>query len=261
MIRGLFTVVGGFGRLVVPLGLFAVLAVGLHAGADRVDDEARFVLDALDARLDAWGAAFLGWLFSALEVGPTTSERWTFAFVDLIDLDTRDELARVIALIVELVADLVLAVPLFLPRPDARPYRQRLQVMFQDPTLLRWVGPLSAALASWAGVLTITRELQVASYAGVEQLSGLPRLAELMASLLAALVLLLVVGRLMSRVCVGAVSWAERVAERDRARAWPPWRRRLRGWGLLVTVFPITVLAVLEAGPLLPTLRALFAVG
>lgn len=260
MFKGLLRLVSGLGRLLVPAGLFAVIAVGLHAGADRVDDYARLVIDALDARLDAWGAQALSWLFDAVEVGPKRAQRWVFGFIDFIDLDARDWMARATALGVELLADLTLALPLFFHRHGQRTWKQKARDVLHDPTLLRLLAPLAALLASVAGVLTISLELQVVLHALVEDLSGLPRLAELVASAFAGLVLLLVMSRLMTRLVLGAVSWADRVAEKDRGEDKPVWRRRLRGWGLAVCVVPVTLLAVVEAVPLLPTLRALFVV-
>jgi len=250
----------GLGRLLVPVGLFAVIAVGLHAGADRVDDYARLAIDALDARMDAWGAQALSWLFEALEVGPKRAQRWVFGFIDFVDLDARDWMARATALVVELLADLALALPLFFHRHGPRTWKQKMHDVLRDPTLLLLLAPVAALLASVAGVLTICRELQVVLHALVEDLSGLPRLAELVASVFAGMILLLVVSRLMTRLVLGALSWADRVAEKDRSQGRPAWRRRLRGWGLAVLVVPVTLLAVVEAVPLLPTLRALFVV-
>ncbi len=260
MFKGLLRLVSGVGRLLVPVGLFAVIAVGLHAGADRVDDYARLAIDALDARMDAWGAQALSWLFDALEVGPKRAQRWVFGFIDFVDLDARDWMARATALMVELLADLILALPLFFHRHGQRTFKQKMHDVLRDPTLLRILAPVAALLASVAGVLTICRELQVLLHALVEDLSGLPRLAELVASVCAGLVLVLVLSRLMTRIVLGALSWADRVSEKDRSQQRPTWRRRLRGWGLAVLVVPVTLLAVVEAVPLLPTLRALFVV-
>lgn len=261
MLRGLYRVVAGFGRLVVPLGLFAVIAVGIHAGADRVDDHAMVALNGLDAWVDEVGGAALTWLLTALDFSSGTVERWTFGFVDFVDLEAKDWLARATALVVELVGDVVFAVPLFFHRERGRPFRELFANLRKDPTVLRVVAPLSALLASIAGVLTITRELSVAGYAALEGLDGPARVAELGASAVAGIVLLLVVWRLGARVLARAICWADRVGESDLARSLPARRRRLRGWGVALVVLPVTVLAVAEGVPVLATLRGLFAVG
>lgn len=249
-----------FGRLSVPLGVFAVLAVGLHAGADRLDDALLVALGLVDAQVDLYGARILGALFAALEVGPTTIERWVATFVDGIGLEILESVARVLALGIELLADLIFAIPLLLPRGEARPLKDVLRSMVKDPTLFRWVAPLSAGFASLAGVLTIATHLQVLVYASVQDLSALPRLAELSASALGALVLVLTAWRLWVRAILASVHWADRLAVRDTTREVPMLRRRLRGWLITLVVFPVTVLAVFEAVPLLPTLRALLVV-
>ncbi len=260
MIRGTFTMLSAFGRLLVPLGVFAVLAVGLHAGADRLDDALLVALGALDTQVDFYGAKFLRWLFTALEVGQVSRDRWVLGFVDAIGLETLESMARILALGMELFADLVFGLALVVPRRGTRPVKDVLRSMVKEPTLFRWAAPLTAALASLAGVLTIATHLQVLTYALVQDLSQLPRLAELSASILGGLVLVLTLWRLVVQAGLGAVHWADRVAARDETREVPMLRRRLRGWLITLVVFPVTVLAVFDAVPLLPTLRALLVV-
>ena len=249
----------GLGRRVVPLGLFALIAVGLHAGADRLDDHALVALNLLDAQVDRLGAAVLGWAMDLVGASPATIERWTFGFVEWVDMDTRDWLARLVALGFELAGDLFLAVPLFWHRHRDRPWRALLVELRRDPTLLRFVAPSSAALAAWAGALVIAREVQVVTYAGLESASWLSPYAGPGAGLVAAVALVLVGWRLGARVVSSAVSWSDHVGQRDVARGVSARRRRLRGWGVALVVFPVTVLAVMDAAPPLSTLRALFA--
>lgn len=260
MVRSLFRLLGGLGRAVVPLGLFAVIAVGLHAGADRVDDYVLVALNAADEVFDVGASAFVRWALEGLGFTAATVNRWTYDVVELVDIDTKDWLARAFALVVELLGDLVFAVPLFFHRERDRPYREMAKNLYQDPTVLRFVAPLTAGLASVAGVLTIARELSVAGHAAIDGVGGPARSAELGAAVTAGVVLALVLWRLGAVTVARAICWADRVGEGDRARQVPARRRRLRGWVVMLLVLPVSVLAVVEAVPVVPTLRALFAV-
>lgn len=256
----LFRLIAGLGRRVVPLGLFAVIAVGLHAGADVLDDHALVALNIIDGQVDRLGSALLAWAMALVGASPNMIERWTFGFQEFVDMDTRDALARLLALGFELAGDVVLAVPLFWHRHRDRPWRALGQALLRDPTVLRVVAPLSALFAAWAGVLVIAREVQVVTHAGLEDASWLAPLASPGAGVVGLLVLVLVGWRLGARVVSSAVSWSDHVAERDLERQLSTRRRRLRGWAVALVVFPVAVLAVLEAAPPWSTLRALLAV-
>jgi hypothetical protein len=251
--------VSGLGRRLVPLGLFALIAVGLHAGADVLDDHALVALDLIDGLVDRVGSALLGWAMGMVGAEPGLIERWTFAFAELIDLDTRDWLAKVVALGFELAGDVVLAVPLFWHRHRDRPWAELGRNLVRDPTVLRVVAPLSGFCAAWAGVLVIAKEVQIVAHVGLEDAGGLAPYAGTGAGVVGLLVLGLVGARLATRVVSSAVCWSDHVGQRDRERGWPVARRRLRGWAVGLVVFPVTVLAVLEAAPPWTTLRALIA--
>jgi hypothetical protein len=83
-------------QLVLPLGVCALVAVGVHAGADLVDDRLLRVVEAVDAWLDG--------LWS----------RWplTAHLVELVDARQRVLLARGAALAWELVVDVAVVLPL-----------------------------------------------------------------------------------------------------------------------------------------------------
>src|SRR5687767_12438329 len=78
---------GGFlGRILLPLGLFSVLAVGLHVGSDKIDDHLFVIISWLDSLADL-AATFLiraiGGLFSDSR---QTIEIWTFKAIEFIDV-------------------------------------------------------------------------------------------------------------------------------------------------------------------------------
>lgn len=88
-----------------PLGLLALLAVGLHAAADTLDDRFLALVDAADAWAD-------GWLGRAA---------WSAPSVDWLDLGGRLLAARGLALVWELLTLVWLGRSLFPPAPAERP--------------------------------------------------------------------------------------------------------------------------------------------
>src|SRR5258705_368072 len=88
--------VGRVRWLFLPLGLCALVAVGAHAAADLVGDRVLWAVDRVDA--------FFDWIWSA----------WSFTapLVDLVGLTQRTWFARAVALIWELAADALIAIPM-----------------------------------------------------------------------------------------------------------------------------------------------------
>ena len=94
----LVEVTAALGRAVVPVGVFALLVVGVHAGTDRIDDYVFSFLNAVDILVDSAAAAgvetVLGWQQASAE----RVARVTFAIQDFIDLDAKHGLSRTLAL-------------------------------------------------------------------------------------------------------------------------------------------------------------------
>src|SRR5438132_11530826 len=88
--------VGRIRWIFLPLGMCALVAVGAHAGADVVGDRVLWIVDKVDAFFDA--------IFSTWSV--------TAPLVDLVGLEQRTLFARGAALLWELCADFLLALPL-----------------------------------------------------------------------------------------------------------------------------------------------------
>lgn len=155
---------GKFRFLFMPVGLFALIAVGVHAAADTLDDRILWVVDGIDAGFDS---VFGRWAL-------------TGAWVHAIDLNDRVSIARAFALCWEVCADLVLAVPAFGYREQeqGRPARgiysfvgtteRRWRDMFKDvwrrPTVLRVTRPLATLAVVIAGGCAIARMVQGAVY-------------------------------------------------------------------------------------------------
>lgn len=236
----------------MPLGLFALIAVGVHAAADTLDDRILSVVDFVDAGFD--------WLASRF----TLTEGW----VHWIDLDDRTQLARALALLWELAADLVLAIPAFGYRESqqGRPVtglhtflgttQRRWNVVLQDvvrrPTVLRVTRPLSTAAVVIAGGCAIGRMVQ-----GTIYLSQRGWLGDSVAGVLArCLAIAALVGVLLAfgmRAVLRNLQHADQLATERPGRPYP----QLIAQGAVgsALVIPLAVAALLDASPLLSFFR------
>src|SRR2546429_7526107 len=115
----------------LPLGLCALVAVGAHAAADVVGDRVLWLVDRVDALFDAlWSS----WSFTA-------------PLVEVVGLTQRTWFARAVALVWELAADALIAVPLlgYEERDAAREWqlgRDMLRRIRSPPLLGRPAAPL-----------------------------------------------------------------------------------------------------------------------
>src|SRR5256885_7856289 len=126
--------------VILPLGLCALVAVGVHAAANVASGEILWLADRVDAFFDA--------IFS----------RWTLTapLVDLIGLEQRTAFARGVALVWELCADALLLWPtLGYAERDARLELQLARGMarrlVKRPTPMRIVRPIATACVAIAG--------------------------------------------------------------------------------------------------------------
>lgn len=227
----------------MPLGLFALVAVGVHAAADTLDDRILWGVDHLDAGFDA--------LFGAWS--------WTSSWVHWIDLEDRTWLSRSLALGWELAADLVLALPALGYREEPmgpRTTRRRWKEVFWDavrrPTVLRVTRPLATAAVVVAGACAVGRMVQGAVY-----LSQRGWLGEGAAGLLARLLALgALAGVLLAfgmRAVMRNLQHADVIATSVPAR--PYLQLVAQGAVGSAVVIPLAVAALLDASPLLSFLR------
>ncbi len=240
----------GFRWAYMPLGLLALVAVGVHAAADTLDDRLLSLVDLLDSAFDR----FVG-RFSA-----------TASLVDLVSLERRTDLARGLALGWELAADLLLALPALGYReaeaPSAEPWRALVKVprptwralfarCLRRPTTMRWVRPLATAAVVLAGACAVALSIQGTVYLSWRELFG-DRSADVVARVLALGALVGILLSLGGRAVLRNLQHADASCEAH-ARGWgPAFSHGLVGSAL---VAPLALAAVLDASPILSFLR------
>lgn len=238
----------GFRWAFMPLGLFALVAVGVHAAADTLDDRLLSLVDWLDSGFDRL-------------VGRS---RLTSPLVDLISLERRTFLARGVALVWELAADLVLALPALGYREEAeedlararvkppRPsWRALVERCLRRPTTMRWVRPLATSAVVLAGACAVALSIQGTVYLSWRELFG-DRAADGLARVLALGALVGILASLGGRAVRRSLEHADASSEAH-ARG----RRQALMHGLVgsALVMPLALAAVLDASPVLSFLR------
>ncbi|HEX8436192.1 MAG TPA: hypothetical protein VF697_13890 [Archangium sp.] len=234
----------------MPLGLLALIAVGVHAAADTLDDRLLALVDLADAAFDRVVGRY----------------DLTAPLVDLLSLERRTLLARLLALTWELMADGVLALPALGYREEealqvvpgrtlrAEPrgsWRAVVARCVRRPTTMRWIRPLATALVAVAGACAVARLVQGTVYLSWRELlgdSGADGVARGLA--LAALVGLL--WRLGWRAVLRNLQHADAASE-THARGFT----RAFAYGLpgSALVAPLALAAALDASPLLSFVR------
>lgn len=149
--------VSAFRWIFMPLGLLALVAVGVHAAADSVDDRIRWLIDGLDAAMDSVFADF------------DATRHW----VDAIGSVERTHMARGLALLWELAVDFAVALPLlgYLEESERAPlinptktWRALFDRLNKKPTPMRIVRPVSTGVFAVAGAYAIARMVESALY-------------------------------------------------------------------------------------------------
>ena len=225
----------------LPLGLAALIACGVHAAADTVDDRLLWAVDALDAALDSFFSRFT----------------FTQPCVNWVGLEQRVFVARGLAFIWELLADIALVAPAFGYRESGNTgklstWKVMAQRSLQRPTVSRIVRPLATACIVLAGACTVARMVQASFFSAVHRV--LPDgLSGSFAKLLAVLTLGAVLWSLGGRAVMRNLEHAHETAERLPARRLDlAFTRGL--WGS-VLVAPLALAALLFASPLLSFFR------
>ena len=138
--------VGRIRWIFLPLGMCALVAVGAHAGADVVGDRVLWIVDKVDAFFDA--------IFSSWSV--------TAPLVDLVGLSQRTFFARGMALTWELIADVLIALPLlgYDEREAIDEWIRARLILQKKPTPRRLVRPIATLLVAIAGSCSVARMVQ-----------------------------------------------------------------------------------------------------
>ncbi|MGA9521355.1 MAG: hypothetical protein WBV82_07825 [Myxococcaceae bacterium] len=235
----------------MPFGLFALIAVGVHAAADTLDDRILWLVDGVDGALDTVLGA---WSFTEPAV------RW-------IDLEDRVRIARAVALIWELLVDALLALPAFGYRESfARPLRgfsaflgtapPKVRALFRDvvqrPTVLRVTRPLAAGAIALAGACAVARMLQASMYLSTRSWIG-DDAAGIFARLLALAALAGVLITFGLRAVLRNLQHADEIARAHPNEKW--FLTAARGLPGSALIVPLAIAALLDASPVLSFFR------
>ena len=223
----------------------ALIATGVHAAADTVDDRILSVVDLLDAAWDSFFSRF------------TLTESW----LGWVGLEERLFVARGLAFLWELAADLALAMPALgyreLPKVHGvRGTWERFVGMMgqtvKRPTTLRLVRPLATAAIALAGACAVARMAQAGFYSASHTV--LPDgLAGSLARAVGIVVLVGVSFTLGARAVYRNLEHAHVASERKRLHPLDvPFTRGL--WASVV-VAPLALAALLDASPVLSFFR------
>jgi len=250
-LSGVSRFIGGFRWAFMPVGLLALIAVGVHAAADTLDERLLSLVDAVDSAFDRL-------------VGASTL---TEGLVDLITLEQRTLIARALALAWELSVDLVLALPALgyreSKRTEEEPWRKYLQqdtrptwrMLFarflRKPTTLRWTRPLATAAVVVAGACAVARLIQGTVYLSGRNLLG-EGAADVTARGLALGALVGILATLGWRAVLRNLQDADTASEELVRNRWQAFSFGLVGSALAV---PLALAAALDAAPVFSFLR------
>jgi hypothetical protein len=242
--KSLSRIVAAFRWIFMPLGLLALVAVGVHAAADSVDDRIRWVIEQLDAALDGVFADF----------------EFSRSWVDVIGSVERTHIARALALLWEIAVDLAVAFPLlgYLEESDRAPlinpkqtWSAQLERLKKKPTPMRIVRPLVAAVFSVAGAYAIARMVESSLFIALKGGIVPDGVNEPLSRFMSLGALGLVLGTLGWRAVLRALQHADQTCEKRTAKKSAPWTAGLVGSALAV---PLALAAVLDT-PLLSFFR------
>lgn len=234
---------GNLRWLFLPLGLFALLAVGIHVAADTVCDRLLWVADRCT---EAWDHAMATFDLTSPLVGA-------------ISFSARTRLARGIALLWELAADLVVALPALGYHENQRPlglrdpdgWKSLLERMVTRPTTLRIFRPVETLAFALAGACAVAKMVQAELYLDLRGLFG-----DGGASPVARFSALLALGAVGAALGIRAV---QRALQHADARSELDARTRATRFtvGLIgsMLVLPLAVAAIVDGAPLLGFFR------
>ncbi len=235
--------VGTFRFAFMPLGLFALVAVGVHAAADLVDDRFLSLVQWLDGHADA---LFGSW-------------SWTASWVDAVGSREQTLIARTITLVWELATDVFIAIPAL--GYDEEEKQERRFAMFQketwktlfqrlnvEPAPIRLVRPVVTAVFVIGGAFAVSRLVESTLFVGLQGGVAPADVAGPIARAFGALALALVLFALGWRAVLRALQHADAACVVVTKAGKKPWLVGL--WGNLVAL-PLALALVLEARVLL----------
>jgi len=244
-------------RALLAIGLFCLVMTGIHAGADRADDTLFEIVSALDELIDGLLASAIPAVLGVFGVSPETGESWAFRALEAIDLDAKLGIARVLALFLEALVGLALALPLVdprAPRASRVALARAIRSLVLDPTLLLWAAPIAVGAASLAGTLVVIAEMETLARATVAPLELGPTAEALGARAVALAIGLVVITVLGVRGTGRALVRAEALSTADHMALRSRVRRRLRGLFTALIAVPLALFGAIAAVPAIGTL-------
>jgi hypothetical protein len=201
----------------MPLGLFALIAVGVHTAADLVDDQFLAMVQALDAWADG--------IFGRFE--------WTQSWVDAIGSRQQTLIARAITLVWELTVDAYFAIPALGYDEAEKDTRLRFAVLAQQtwkdvlkrlnqkPTPMRVVRPLVTFVFAFAGAFAVSKLVESTLFVGLQGGVAGPDVAGPVARLFGGLAMLAVLFSMGWRAVLRALQYADLTCAEAATRAQP----------------------------------------
>ncbi|MGV3624245.1 MAG: hypothetical protein ACO1OB_25730 [Archangium sp.] len=233
---------GGLRWLFMPLGLFALVAVGVHAAADVVDDSILRGVEWLDAMFDGVLAKFDS----------------TAPWVNRIDSKERTVIARGVAFSWELCVDFFVALPaLGYGERDANErkfavtretWRTLLARLNQQPTPMRLIRPVVTAIFVFGGAYAVSRLVESTLFVGLVGDVAPADVSAWLARVAGGTAMTVVLFSHGWRAVLRAMQHADAVC----ARSKHPWWSGI--WGSAFSL-PLAVALVMEAGAVLSFFR------
>ena len=202
---------GALRWVTIPLGLMALLAVGVHAAADTIDDRILWIVDQVDAFFDSWFA------------------RWpaTASWVNWVEPHEATLVARAVTFVLEVITDVVIAIPALgyyeedasvRGRARLAPQRQQswaevFRRTLKKPTLLRWTRPAATLCFALVGAGSLARMVQGQVYLSIQRTTGNGDALTTVARLASLAALVLVLGTLGWRAVLRSAQYADEQSE------------------------------------------------
>jgi len=249
----------GEDSILIRLCMFALVAVGLHVGADRIDDHIFIALNAFDGGIDQLLSSAIqsvgGWLAWETE----RIQQVSFRAVDMISLSTKITASQYAALGCELLAVFMLAFPLLLPREKSpgEGYRHFTHRWWTDPSFARYGVPIAIAAASLSGVLMITTSTQGSTYAHLLEWTDNAALSRIGAQVFSGLTFLGVIWFVLIRCFEQILLRIDRRARNDIVTMVSKRRRRLRGFWRTLIALPVAVFGFIAAPAFIETINTI----
>lgn len=233
---------GAFRWGFMPLGLFALVAVGVHCAADFADDNLLRAVEWLDAWLD----------------GLLAQSEATLSLVNRIDSRERTLISRSLALCWELSVDFFIALPSlgysevdrgtrkFAFKQDG--WRQRLARLNRQPTPMRLVRPCVTAIFACGGAYAVSRLVESTLFLGLLGDVAPASVAAPLARIAGAASMALVLFSLGWRATLRALEHADAACQ----AAKHPWSA---GWWGSLLALPLALALLLQGQALLSFFR------